>query len=201
MLLLDPDDAKLVWHNDNDHVHGITADSTTLRLYSSTTDYNWIWPNTDGTSGQALVTDGSGNLSWATSAAGPTGATGAVGATGATGTVGATGPTGSIGATGSAGATGPTGVTGATGVTGPTGAAGSLNAWSLTGSTGTDSTTNFIGTTDAKPLVIKTNNAERMRIASSGNVGIGTSAPAATLDMFATAGTNSTIRFRDGDMS
>lgn len=56
------------------------------------------------------------------------------------------------------------------------GTAGSQNAWSLTGNTGTNPTTNFIGTTDSQHLIIKTNNAERMRITSAGNIGIGTNA-------------------------
>ncbi len=56
--------ASLMWHNDENHMHGIVADSLTLKIYSSSTDYNWIWPNTDGSSGKALATDGSGNLYW-----------------------------------------------------------------------------------------------------------------------------------------
>ncbi|MFT3826182.1 MAG: hypothetical protein QM731_19825 [Chitinophagaceae bacterium] len=55
--------------------------------------------------------------------------------------------------------------------------------WSLTGNTGTDSTLNFLGTVDGKPLVMKTSNTERLRISSNGNVGIGTNAPTAALDV------------------
>ena len=55
--------------------------------------------------------------------------------------------------------------------------------WSLTGNTGTDSTLNFIGTVDGKPLVMKTNNTERLRINSNGNIGIGTNTPTAALDV------------------
>jgi hypothetical protein len=55
--------------------------------------------------------------------------------------------------------------------------------WSLTGNSGTDSTLNFIGTVDGKPLVMKTNNSERLRINSNGNIGIGTNAPTAALDV------------------
>lgn len=61
-------------------------------------------------------------------------------------------------------------------------AAASSN-WSLTGNTGTDSTLNFIGTVDGKPLVMKTNNSERLRINSNGNIGIGTATPTATLNV------------------
>src|SRR5205085_1527195 len=48
------------------------------------------------------------------------------------------------------------------------------NFWATTGNSGTTAGTNFIGTTDAVDFVAKTNNTERMRINSAGNVGIGT---------------------------
>lgn len=41
--------------------------------------------------------------------------------------------------------------------------------WTTTGNTGTSAVTNFIGTKDAVDLVVKTQNAERMRISSAGN--------------------------------
>ncbi|MDD2634626.1 MAG: hypothetical protein PHW82_03915 [Bacteroidales bacterium] len=47
------------------------------------------------------------------------------------------------------------------------------DAWLLTGNSGTNPTTDFIGTTDAQDLLFKTNNTERLRIKSSGNVAIG----------------------------
>ncbi|HSU29532.1 MAG TPA: hypothetical protein VLJ68_14190 [Chitinophagaceae bacterium] len=69
--------------------------------------------------------------------------------------------------------------------------------WSLTGNSGTDPSLNFLGTLDGKPLVMKTNNAEAMRIDASGNVGIGTNNPTAKLNVDGTvklenlaAGTN-----------
>jgi hypothetical protein len=55
--------------------------------------------------------------------------------------------------------------------------------WSLTGNTGTTVGTNFLGTTDNKDLVVKTNNVERVRVLSNGNVGIGVAAPGARLSL------------------
>lgn len=75
------------------------------------------------------------------------------------------------------------------------GGSGGLN-WSLTGNGGTTAGTNFIGTTDAVDWVVKTNNAERMRVLSGGNVGIGITAPTSKLyvkNATGVAGTNTVI--------
>ncbi|MFN5845861.1 MAG: hypothetical protein ACK46O_09135 [Flavobacteriia bacterium] len=53
--------------------------------------------------------------------------------------------------------------------------------WKLTGNAGTVAATNFIGTTDAIDFVTRTGNAERMRVTSTGNVGIGTATPSTKL--------------------
>ena len=58
-------------------------------------------------------------------------------------------------------------------------------AWALTGNSITG--TEFLGTTNNQPLVIRTNNTERMRVTATGDVGIGTNSPAATLDVVGTA--------------
>lgn len=57
----------------------------------------------------------------------------------------------------------------------------SRDAWLLTGNSGTDPATNFLGTTDNQPLIIRTNNIERMRVTAAGRVGIGTNAPSNTV--------------------
>jgi hypothetical protein len=64
-----------------------------------------------------------------------------------------------------------------------TSGSGSFSGWGLTGNGGSNPATDFMGTTDAQPLVVKTNNTERMRILSSGNVGIGTTTPDTKLDV------------------
>jgi hypothetical protein len=64
--------------------------------------------------------------------------------------------------------------------------------WNIHGNTGTNPTANFIGTSDAQPLVFKTNNVERMRI-FNGNLGIGTIAPTAPLEVIGN------IRMVDGN--
>lgn len=49
--------------------------------------------------------------------------------------------------------------------------AGSLiSTWGMHGNSGTNPTTDFIGTTDEKDFVIKTNNVQRIRVSSSGNI-------------------------------
>jgi hypothetical protein len=90
---------------------------------------------------------------------------------------GAVGPQGPIGLPGIQGPAGVAGPQGPQGPAGPTGPSGSLNAWSLTGNAGTNPTINFIGTTDAQDWVMRTNNIERARIMSNGNMGVGTNNP------------------------
>ena len=56
--------------------------------------------------------------------------------------------------------------------------------WDLVGNGG-NARGSFLGTTDAQPLVVKTSNAERLRVDSSGNVGIGTNVPGRALEVSA----------------
>lgn len=56
-------------------------------------------------------------------------------------------------------------------------------AWQLLGNSGTNASFNYLGTNDAQPLRIVTNGSERLRITSSGNIGIGTENPASKFDL------------------
>ena len=47
-------------------------------------------------------------------------------------------------------------------------------AWLVKGNSGTDPDKTFLGTTDPQPLIVKTNDMERLRITIPGNVGVGT---------------------------
>ncbi|MFA6924975.1 MAG: spore surface glycoprotein BclB [Bacteroidales bacterium] len=138
---------------------------------------------------------------------GPTGVKGDTGTTGPTGSIGNTGtegPTGPTGVKGDTGTTGPTGVTGATGLgitsigTQPDGTIfvvqpqspfyianndTSMRVWRISGNADTDPSKHFIGTTNAKDWVIRTSNAERIRVLAGGNVGIGVVVPNEKLEV------------------
>lgn len=57
------------------------------------------------------------------------------------------------------------------------------SSWSTNGNSGTNAATHFLGTTDNMGLRFRTGNIERMSIGTNGWVGIGTSAPAAALEV------------------
>ncbi|MCX7696631.1 MAG: hypothetical protein N2Z72_02925 [Bacteroidales bacterium] len=71
--------------------------------------------------------------------------------------------------------------------------------WNLHGNSGT-TPANFIGTTDAQPFIIKTNNNLRAIIDIDGNVGIGTPTPGMMLDVAGPVRTE-TYTFRRVDLS
>lgn len=56
-------------------------------------------------------------------------------------------------------------------------------AWELNGNSSTNPSSNFLGTIDGQPLVLKVNGAEALRISPNGNIGIGTAAPSAKLNI------------------
>jgi hypothetical protein len=56
------------------------------------------------------------------------------------------------------------------------------NGWVKSGNTATTAV-DYIGTTDAQPLIVKTNGTERMRVLANGNVGIGTATPTVPLEV------------------
>jgi hypothetical protein len=68
--------------------------------------------------------------------------------------------------------------------------AGASGSWSFTGNNSIDPATNFLGSTNAQPLIFKTNNTEAARISANGRVGIGTDAPNATLHVNGSMSTN-----------
>ncbi|MBT3878399.1 MAG: hypothetical protein HOI47_04065, partial [Candidatus Scalindua sp.] len=53
--------------------------------------------------------------------------------------------------------------------------------WLTDGNADIDSSQNFLGTTDDADLVIKTDNTEKVRVTTDGNIGIGTDSPTGTL--------------------
>ncbi len=138
---------------------------------------------------------------------GPKGDKGDTGSQGIQGVAGVKGDTGLAGLKGDKGDTGSQGVAGVKGDTGngiPTGGianqilakidgtdfntqwispSSSISGWALDGNTGTTPTTNFIGTKDAQDFRIKTNDAERLSISSTGNIGVGTISPSTKLEV------------------
>ncbi len=73
--------------------------------------------------------------------------------------------------------------------------------WKTDGNKNIDPTQDFLGTTDPVDLVIKTNNAEHMRVTPSGNVGIGTNSPNEKLSVAGTVeSTSGGFKFPDGSV-
>ncbi|MEW6773383.1 MAG: hypothetical protein AB1304_05230, partial [Bacteroidota bacterium] len=74
---------------------------------------------------------------------------------------------------------------------------GAPNEWHITGNAGTNPSTNFIGTSDAQDFVFRTSNIERMRISSSGNIGIGTTSPLSPIHGVYNGSVYTTFQFVD----
>jgi len=64
---------------------------------------------------------------------------------------------------------------------------GESSDWTIAGNAGTTPATNFIGTTDAQDFVVRTNNTEKARMTSSGDLGIGIAIPTARTHVLQTA--------------
>jgi hypothetical protein len=64
-------------------------------------------------------------------------------------------------------------------------AEGNGKPWGTLGNSNTDPANNYVGTRDNQSLVFRTNNAEVMRILTSGNIGIGTTTPTNKLHIVA----------------
>jgi hypothetical protein len=62
--------------------------------------------------------------------------------------------------------------------------------WCILGNSGTSASTNYLGTSDAQPLVVRTNATERMRVLSSGQVGVNTTTPTHQLQSVYSGSTN-----------
>lgn len=67
-------------------------------------------------------------------------------------------------------------------------------SWSPDGNSGT-SVSDFLGTTDSRSLRLHTDNTQRMIVDSTGNVGIGTTAPAARLELASGTSNASGLKF------
>lgn len=184
----------------------IISPANSLLVFDSDSSCFFYW-NATGAAWKSLCNTGPAGPSGATGATGNTGLIGVTGPVGTTGSIGSSGSTGATGSTGTTGITGPTGGTGTTGSTGNSGATGATGAtgtlgftgatgadlgthWTITGNAGTSPATNFIGTTDAADLVVSTNSTEKMRVTSSGNIGVGTAAPDASAALDIDAGGN-----------
>ncbi|WP_346315873.1 hypothetical protein [Chitinophaga sp. YIM B06452] len=62
--------------------------------------------------------------------------------------------------------------------------------WSFTGNNNINPAINYLGSSNAQPLIFKTNNTEAARIAANGRIGIGTAAPTTLLHVNGSTGTN-----------
>lgn len=64
-----------------------------------------------------------------------------------------------------------------------TASSGTVTGWQLNGNTGTNPSTNYVGTNDNVDLVFRTGGTEKMRLGSSGFLGIGSSSPSELLHL------------------
>ncbi len=139
------------------------------------------FPNGRGTNGQVLTTDGAGLTSWTTVSGAGDNLGNHTAATTLNMAANNITNANNLTATGTAtlgGNTYPT-VTGTNGQVLTTNGSGATawttlltasNDWTLTGNAGTNPANNFVGTTDNQPLLFRTNNANRLRITTKGQL-------------------------------
>lgn len=72
--------------------------------------------------------------------------------------------------------------------------------WNRAGNTVNDAT-DFIGSTNSAAVIVKTNNAEAMRVAANGNVGIGNAAPTEKLDVTGNAKVSGSVTANSLDIA
>lgn len=120
----------------------LSADSNNWNFNSDgTTAFpSYTFPSSDGTSGQVLATNGSGNLNWSSTSTGTSGTSGASGVSGSSGTSGTRGSSGTAGTSGTSGNTGVSGSSGTSGANGLSGSSGSSGSTGTSGSTGASGT-------------------------------------------------------------
>ncbi|HLP53321.1 MAG TPA: tail fiber domain-containing protein [Chitinophagales bacterium] len=153
-------------------------------------------PGAQGSNGNTGATGAQGPTG-PTGANGHTGTTGATGANGTNGNNGATGPQGPIGPTGTQGPAGVAGNTGATGANGTNGTNGATGATGANGTNGVTGATGPTGVTGATGLLANGSSAGNTTYwngtqwvinnsniyNNGGGVGVGTTSPAAKLDV------------------
>lgn len=147
------------------HINATTG-ATTIGAYTL--------PATDGAANQVLKTNGAGVLAW--SADNNTTYTAGSGISISSNTITNTAPDQVVSVAGSNGIS--------TSGSYPNFTISGAGLWKTTGNAGTSASSNFIGTTDAVDFVARTNNTERLRITSAGNIGIGTTTPSYKLEVY-----------------
>jgi hypothetical protein len=120
-------------------------------VFEGDNDLTFNLPIADGTNGQALKTDGAGNLSFGpvatNSTSGTSGAVGVTGSTGTSGTSGVAGTSGQAGTSGTSGNSGSTGVSGSSGTSGEAGTSGTSFFGTTSGTSGITGLSGTSGTT------------------------------------------------------